>query len=106
MERNSLDIRNQKTCMIHENILGCKMVRIGKNLNFTNRNRKCYFRAEVDKQELVTVVKFLAAKVEEMRTCHGLVEKHRHALSHSLAELETAQVRTPCDGIGYGLLLK
>ena len=53
---------------------------------------KCHFRAEVDKQELVTVVKFLAAKVEEMRTCHGLVEKHRHALSHSLAELETAQV--------------
>ena len=54
----------------------------------------------------MTVVKFLAAKVEEMRTCHGLVEKHRHALSHSLAELETAQVRTPCDGIGYGLYFK
>ena len=50
---------------------------------------------EVDKQELVTVVKFLAAKLEEMRTCHSLVEKHRHALSGSLAEMETAQPASP-----------
>ena len=50
---------------------------------------------EVDKQELVTVVKFLAAKLEEMRTCHGLVEKHRHALSGSLQELETVAPASP-----------
>ena len=46
---------------------------------------------EVDKQELVNVVKFLSSKLEDMRTCHGLVEKHRHALQHSLSEFETAQ---------------
>ena len=43
---------------------------------------------DIDKQELTSVVKFLSSKLEDLRTCHLLVDKHRHALQHSLGELE------------------
>ena len=43
---------------------------------------------DIDKQELTSVVKFLSSKLEDLRTCHLLVDKHRHALQHSLSELE------------------
>ena len=43
---------------------------------------------DIDKQELTNVVKFLSSKLEDLRMCHQLVDKHRHALQHSLSELE------------------
>jgi hypothetical protein len=43
---------------------------------------------DIDKQELTNVVKFLSTKLQDLRTCHQLVDKHRHALQHSLSELE------------------
>ena len=43
---------------------------------------------DIDKQELTSVVKFLSSKLEDLRMCHQLVDKHRHALQHSLSELE------------------
>ena len=45
---------------------------------------------DIDKQELTNVVKFLSSKLEDLRTCHLLVDKHRHALQHSLGELEVS----------------
>ena len=45
---------------------------------------------DIDKQELTNVVKFLSSKLEDLRTCHTLVDKHRHALQHSLSELEVS----------------
>jgi len=59
-------------------------------------------RMEVDKQELVNVVKFLSSKLEDMRTCHGLIEKNRHALQHSLTELETVQQPGASAAAGQG----
>lgn len=44
---------------------------------------------DMDKQELVTIVKTLANKLEDLQTCHDLIVRHGHALQRSLADLET-----------------
>ncbi len=39
-------------------------------------------------QELLTIVKTLSNKLEDLQTCHDLIVRHGQALQRSLAELE------------------
>lgn len=43
---------------------------------------------DVEKEELIGALGFLSSKLEELRMCEQLVNKHRHALQKSLEELE------------------
>ena len=44
---------------------------------------------EIDKVELINVVKLLGSKLEDLQTCHDLIVKHGLALQRSLSELDT-----------------
>ncbi|XP_023322727.1 oxysterol-binding protein 1 [Eurytemora carolleeae] len=46
------------------------------------------FPVEIDKQELNSAVKTMLGRLEELKTCHDLIEKHGHALQRSVAEVE------------------
>jgi len=48
------------------------------------------FPVEISKQELVTAVRMMSTKLEDLRTCNDLIVKHSHALQRSVSELETA----------------
>ena len=45
-------------------------------------------KEDIEKEELIGVLGFLSSKLEELRMCDQLVNKHRHALQQSLNELE------------------
>ena len=45
---------------------------------------------EISKHELVTAVRSMSTKLEDLRTCNDLITKHGHALQRSVGDLETA----------------
>ena len=45
---------------------------------------------EISKQELVTAVRSMSTKLEDLRTCNDLIAKHGHALQRSVSDLEAA----------------
>ena len=45
---------------------------------------------EISKQELVSAVRSMSTKLEDLRTCNDLIAKHGHALQRSVGDLETA----------------
>ena len=45
---------------------------------------------EISKHELVTAVRLMSTKLEDLRTCNDLITKHGHALQRSVGDLETA----------------
>merc|ERR1719461_1714052 len=45
---------------------------------------------EISKQELVTAVRSMSTKLEDLRTCNDLIAKHGHALQRSVTDLETS----------------
>merc|ERR1719481_1750150 len=45
---------------------------------------------EISKQELVTAVRSMSTKLEDLRTCNDLIAKHGNALQRSVTDLETA----------------
>jgi len=47
------------------------------------------FPVEIDKQELTTAIKTMVGRLEELRTCNDLIEKHGQALQRSVGDLET-----------------
>lgn len=48
------------------------------------------FPVEISKQELVTAVRSMSTKLEDLRTCNDLIVKHGNALQRSVTDLETA----------------
>ena len=50
---------------------------------------------EIDKVELINVVKLLGSKLEDLQTCHDLIVKHGLALQRSLSELDTGTGSQP-----------
>lgn len=52
------------------------------------------FPVEIDKQELATAVKMMGARLEELKTCNDLIEKHGQALQRSVAEVESVTSAT------------
>ncbi len=49
---------------------------------------------EADKNEAHTMLKTLQTKLEDLNTCHDLVQKHSGALTKTLVELESIQTKT------------
>ena len=47
-------------------------------------------KEEIDDEELIGALGILYSKLEELRMCESLINKHRHALEQSLKELEVA----------------
>merc|ERR1719461_200860 len=49
------------------------------------------FPVEISKQELVTAVRSMSTKLEDLRTCNDLIAKHGHALQRSVTDLTQSQ---------------
>jgi len=49
-----------------------------------------WYPDEIDKQELVSAIKTMTARLEQLKTCHDLIEKHGKALHRSVSDVETA----------------
>jgi len=47
------------------------------------------FPVEIDKQELSSAVKMMGARLEELKTCNDLIEKHGQALQRSVQDVES-----------------
>lgn len=48
---------------------------------------------EAEKNEVQTMLKTLQVKLEDLNTCHDLVQKHSGALTKSLIDLESLQIK-------------
>jgi len=48
------------------------------------------FPVEIDKQELTTAIKMMFGRLEELKTCNDLIEKHGQAVQRSVSDLENA----------------
>jgi len=48
------------------------------------------FPVEIDKQELSTAIRTMIARLEELKTCNDLIEKHGQALQRSVCDVEGA----------------
>ena len=58
---------------------------------------------EIDKIELINIVKLLGSKLEDLQTCHDLIVKHGLALQRSLGKQARKGFWPPSamKGIGY-----
>merc|ERR1719309_698689 len=46
------------------------------------------FPVEINKAELITAIKTMSTKLEDLQTCNDLIVKHGHALQRSVSDLE------------------
>ena len=63
---------------------------ISKNYDADVVNSTGNKKDDIDDEELIGALGILYSKLEELRMCESLINKHRHALQQSLNELEVA----------------
>ena len=83
---SALDLAKSNALQRMEFIDGC--IEDIENPMIGNNDTKTKGHENIDKEELCVVLENLSSKLDVLKTCSLLVDKHRLALQHSLSELE------------------